>query len=84
MFLDLYKNILIISFKKCIKSIFKNDFKAMKNKDISKYFSHIMQSRSKDFQDTVDRLCNIFTYVHIEGQKDKKLKKILDLLNGWY
>ena len=43
-----------------------------------------MQSRSKDFQDTVDRLCNIFTYVHIEGQKDKKLKKILDLLNGWY
>ena len=56
----------------------------MKNKDISKYFSHIMQSRSKDFQDAVDRLCNIFTYVHIEGQKDKKLKKILDLLNGWY
>ena len=34
-----------------------------------------MQSRFKDFQDTVDRLCNIFTYVHIEGQKDKKLKK---------
>ena len=27
---------------------------------------------------------NIFAYVHIEGQKDKKLKKILDLLNGWY
>ena len=59
-------------------------FKAMKNKDILKYFSHSMQSRSKDFQDTVDRLCNIFAYVHIEGQKDKKLKKISDLLNGWY
>ena len=49
-FLDLYKNILIISFQ----------------------------------ENTVDRLCNIFAYVHIEGQKDKKLKKILDLLNGWY
>lgn len=84
-FLDLYKNILIISFQEnASKAYLRMIFKAMKNKDISKYFSHIMQSRSKYFQDTVDRLCNIFTYVHIEGQKDKKLKKILDLLNGWY
>ena len=81
----MYKNILIISFQEnASKAYLRMIFKAMKNKDILKYFSHIMQSRSKDFRDTVDRLCNIFAYVHIEGQKDKKLKKILDLLNGWY
>ena len=81
----MYKTILIISFQQpATKAYLRMIFKAMNHKDTSNYLSHIMQSRSKDFQDTVDRLCNIFTYVHIEGQKDKKLKKILDLLNGWY
>lgn len=49
-FLDLYKNILIISFQEnASKAYLRMIFKAMKNKDILKYFSHIMQSRSKDF-----------------------------------
>ena len=44
-FLDLYKNILIISFQEnASKAYLRMIFKAMKNKDISKYF-HILCNR---------------------------------------
>ena len=66
-FLDLYKN-RYFSQEKCIKRYLRMIFKAMA--DISKFFTYYAIA-FKRFSDTVDRLCNIFTYVHIEGQKDK-------------
>ena len=45
-FLDLYKNILIISFQEnASKAYLRMIFKAMKNKDISKYFFTILCNR---------------------------------------
>ena len=84
-FLDLCRDILTEAFERdAQKSYLRMVFKALKNEDISKYFSRVMQSRSNNFKFVIDRLWNAFVYEHIEYQKDRKLKEILDLLNAWY
>lgn len=50
-FLDLCKNILITAFEQdAQKSYLRMVFKALKNEDISKYFSYIMQSNAEQMK----------------------------------
>lgn len=85
-FLDLCRDILTEAFERdAQKSYLRMVFKALKNEDISKYFSHVMQSRSNDFQVVRDGL--IIRFIAnwqgmIPYDKDKKLKEFLRYLDN--
>ena len=83
-FLDVCKNILTTAFEQdASKAYLRLLFKMFNDKDISKYFSYIMQSKSADFQYAAKRFVNIFVYWDISVSKEKKLKEILKLIDGW-
>ena len=83
-FLDICENILISAFEQdASKAYLRLLFKTFNDKDVSKYFSYIMQSRSNDFQYAAKRFVNIFVYWDISVRKEKKLKEILKLIDGW-
>lgn len=85
-FLDLCRDILTTAFEQdAQKSYLRMVFKTLKNEDISKYFSCVMQSRSKDFQVVRDGLVIRFITSWQGMQpydKDKKLKEFLIYLDN--
>lgn len=85
-FLDLCRDILITAFEQDTqKSYLRMVFKTLKNEDISKYFSCVMQSRSNDFRVVRDGLVIRFITSWqdmIPYDKDKKLKEFLRYLDN--
>lgn len=84
-FLDLCKNILTTAFEQDTqKAYLRMVFKALKNEDISKYFSKEMQSKSSDVLMLIDGLASKFTESWqgmVPYDKNEQLNRLLKYLD---
>lgn len=85
-FLNLCGDIIISAFEQSApKSYFRAVFKVLRNENISKYFSSIMQSRADEFHFVTDGLVTRCTYSWQETvpfDKEKKQNELLDFIEA--
>lgn len=84
-FLDLMKEILILSFEKnASKSFLHNFFKRLNNKKVTDFLASCAKTKATDFKNVIERFVNEFVYwQESDHKKELKLNEIIKLIDGW-
>ncbi len=84
-FLDLMKEILILSFEKNVsKTFLYNFFKRLNNKKVTDFLANCAKTKSTDFKNVIERFVNEFVYWQkSDHKKESKLNEIIKLIDGW-